>query len=61
MDNGGGNKRPLPIDITIDYGFSSDQVVKGSSQRAHTGTLANHAQAARRVPACATQCGARQP
>ena len=26
MDNGGGNKRPLPIDITIDYGFSSDQV-----------------------------------
>jgi SH3-like domain-containing protein len=27
MDNGGGNKRPLPIDIAIDYNFSSDQVV----------------------------------
>ncbi len=26
MDNGGGNKRPLPIDITLDYGFSSEQV-----------------------------------
>jgi hypothetical protein len=26
MDAGGGNKRPLPIDITIDYGFDGAQI-----------------------------------
>jgi hypothetical protein len=26
MDAGGGNKRPLPIDIEIDYGFGAAQV-----------------------------------
>jgi Tol biopolymer transport system component len=26
MDSGGGNKRPLPIDVELDYGFSAAQV-----------------------------------
>jgi dipeptidyl aminopeptidase/acylaminoacyl peptidase len=26
MDAGGGNKRPLPINIPIDYGFNAEQV-----------------------------------
>ncbi len=27
MDAGGGNQRPLPLDMTVDYGFSGEQMV----------------------------------
>jgi hypothetical protein len=26
MDSGGANKRPLPIDVALDYGFAAAQV-----------------------------------
>ena len=31
MDAGGGNQRPLPIDVPIEYGFGHDQIVSWGS------------------------------
>ena len=32
MDAGGGNKRPLPLDIPLDYSFAAEQVASWSGE-----------------------------
>jgi hypothetical protein len=31
MDADGGNQRPLPVEITIEYGFAQEQIVSWGS------------------------------